>query len=426
MPRMPGSGCMKFHLACCFAWLAAGCGSHDSGVETRLPSNLVESRSVPPGSTAGASGNALLPSAGSESIRGTAGAGSAVAMTARAAAASSGTGGRSADGAVAGAVIASSGGAGKQASATAAGSGSAGVSSPTPASRAAAAGSSSGSACGPGAKTGRSDELVMVGPFPRSFVYYAPAGLDPNVPVPVVVAAHGFTMSGDMMFNITGYAEIADREKFVVLFPDGDPDSIGPWNVGDGICGLGAFVAGLGSDQDFIDAMLAFVEQDRCIDRSHLFITGFSMGGYFANETGCLRSEFRAIAPHSGGSHDLTLCPTQRKPAIIHHFVDDLLIGYDCGVEARDRWVQRNGCSPLAPEVETVQGGQCEYYRDCPADGQVAFCSYQVPPEGGGELILGHAWSGGAQNAPSGGSFAIPGTESASELTWKFWKKYAW
>jgi poly(3-hydroxybutyrate) depolymerase len=319
---------------------------------------------------------------------------------------------------IAGEAIAGSGGVGQQPSA--------GISSPALAGRTAAAGGGGGGVCGPGLKAGRSDELVMVGPFPRSFVYYAPADLDPNVPVPVVIAAHGFTMSGDMMFNITGYTELADREKFVVLFPDGDPDSLGPWNVGDGICGLGAFVAGLGSDQDFIDQMLAFVEQDRCIDRSHLYITGFSMGGYFANETGCLRSEFRAIAPHSGGSHDLTLCPTQHKPVIIHHFVDDALIGYDCGVEARDRWVQRNGCSPFAPEVETVKGGQCEYYRDCPADGQVAFCSYQVPPEGGGELILGHAWSGGAQNVPSGGSFAIPGTESAAELTWKFWKKYAW
>jgi len=73
-----------------------------------------------------------------------------------------------------------------------------------------------------------------------------------------------------------------------------------------------------------------------------------------------------------------------------------------------------------------VQGGRCEYYRDCPSDGQVAFCSYDLPPEGGGELVLGHAWAGGKQNVPSGGSFAIPATASATELTWAFWKKYAW
>jgi poly(3-hydroxybutyrate) depolymerase len=280
--------------------------------------------------------------------------------------------------------------------------------------------------CGPGSKKGRSDEMLMVAGIARTFVYYAPADLDPSVPVPVVIAAHGFVMSGDMMFNITGYQALADREKFVVIFPDGDPESVGPWNVGDGICGLGSFVAGLGDDQVFIDEMLRFVEADRCIDHDHIFMTGFSMGGYFSNHTGCLRSDIRAIAPHSGGSHDLSACMTKHKPAIIHHFVADSLIDYACGAEARDRWVARNGCSPMAPDVQMVEGGKCEYYRECPADGQVAFCSYELPAGGGGELVEGHAWSGGAQDVPSGGSFAIPGTASATDLTWAFWKKYAW
>jgi poly(3-hydroxybutyrate) depolymerase len=201
--------------------------------------------------------------------------------------------------------------------------------------------------------------------------------------------------------------------------------SAGPWNVGAGICGLGAFVAALGDDQDFIDAMLAWIERARPIDRTHIFMTGFSMGGYFSNETGCLRPEIRAIAPHSGGTHDLGACVTRRKPAIIHHYTDDSLIAYDCGVETRNRWVARNGCSMSAPDTVMVKGGRCEYYRGCPADGQVAFCTYDLPFEGGGELVPGHAWSGGLQNVPSGGSFAIPATASATELTWEFWKKYA-
>ena len=46
-------------------------------------------------------------------------------------------------------------------------------------------------------------------------------------------------MSGMEMHDITGMAEIADREGFAVSFPDGEsgPDSLGPpWNVGENVC----------------------------------------------------------------------------------------------------------------------------------------------------------------------------------------------
>jgi poly(3-hydroxybutyrate) depolymerase len=109
---------------------------------------------------------------------------------------------------------------------------------------------------------------------------------------------------------------------------------------------------------------------------------------------------------------------------ILFHFENDTLITYDCSMEARDRWVARNGCMSAAPEVMEVMGGRCEYYKGCPADGQVALCTFQEPP-GSGALIAGHAWSGGSQ-AGEGASFAIPQTASATELGWAFFKKYAW
>jgi poly(3-hydroxybutyrate) depolymerase len=222
------------------------------------------------------------------------------------------------------------------------------------------------------------------------------------------------------MYDITAYHEIADREGFVVVYPDGAL-GLGPWNVGEEICGSGALVMGFNDDQAFIDEIIKFVDQDRCLDRDHIFVTGFSMGGYFSNEVGCLRSDIAAIGPHSGGTHPLTACTGDIKPVIIFHFRDDVLISYDCGAEAAQRWVERNGCNPAAPEVRTIQGGTCEYFQGCPVGAQVAFCSFEIPADGGGTFLAGHGWAGGTPNL-----YSVVGTASASDIGWEFFKEYAW
>ncbi|MET0341555.1 MAG: hypothetical protein ABW252_11190 [Polyangiales bacterium] len=271
---------------------------------------------------------------------------------------------------------------------------------------------------------GRSVQRVRAGGQSRSFVYYAPAGLDADEAAPLVIVPHGYTMSGQQMFDITQYAALADREKFVAIFPDGGPGA-GPWNVGLGVCGNGTFVLGANNDQAFVDAMIDFADQDQCIDREHVFMNGFSMGGYFSNESGCRNPKIKAIAPHSGGSHDLGGCLNRKVPVLIQHFNPDALIGYPCGTEARDRWVRRNGCTLASPEVVPVKDGRCEYYRNCAEGGQVAMCTFNRPLLGAGELLAGHGWAGGSK-AGSGDLFSIPGPASATELAWAFFKKYGW
>ena len=261
----------------------------------------------------------------------------------------------------------------------------------------------------------------MAGGQKRTFVFYAPEKLDPNKPVPLVIVPHGYTQSGEKMFAITKYPELADREGFVAVFPDGAPGSVGPWDVGDNVCGNGMLVPGSGDDQKFIDLMIAFADENQCIDHEHIFMTGWSMGGYLSNHSGCLRDDLRAIGPHSAGTHDLSGCKGKRKPVILFHFNPDGLIDYDCGVRARDGWLKQNGCQKADPEVTEVKGGKCEYYKGCPSDGQVAFCTFEIPPNHVTDFLAGHAWSGGTVQ-----QYSISETESAAELGWSFFKKYAW
>lgn len=281
----------------------------------------------------------------------------------------------------------------------------------------------------PGALRGKSSHTIRAAGLERSFIYYAPPTLDPNAPAPVVIVPHGYTMNADMMFDITRYSDVADREGLIVIFPNGQPSTSilqGPWNVGTPDCrsATGFLPLAQGDDQAFVNELLRFTQADQCVDAEHVYMAGFSMGAYLSNETGCLRPEIRAVAPHSGGTHDLSACPSEHKPVLIMHFNDDGLIPYACAVQARDHWLAKNGCQLEEPDVQMVSGGRCEYYRGCAHDGQVGLCSF-ITPAGGNETFRGHGWSGGSELG-AGAQFAIPQTESASELSLRFFKQYAW
>src|SRR6185295_16995528 len=99
-------------------------------------------------------------------------------------------------------------------------------------------------------------------------------------------------------------------------------------NVGAGVCPsiAGAPPNATGNDFPFMDAMRADVAADQCVDPDHVFVTGFSMGGYFSHHAGCMRDDVRAVAPHSGGTHDLTGCAAPRKPIIMFHGSADPVI----------------------------------------------------------------------------------------------------
>jgi polyhydroxybutyrate depolymerase len=266
------------------------------------------------------------------------------------------------------------------------------------------------------ARRGLTSRSMTVAGFRRTYLVYLPQTLDPNKPAPLVFVMHGYTMSGQDMYNITGYPALADREGVAVAFPDGEtgPNSLGaPWNVGTGVCGFGAAEEATGDDFSFVVAVRADIETDQCVDAAHVFVVGFSMGGYFANHLGCMRPDLaRAVAAHSGGTHDFGACVPGHKPVILFHGTADPVIAESCGTQARDYWVTKNGCTG-GVQSTAVDGGSCEYSLGCPPDGQVVLCLFNG---------LGHAWAGGAPNQPA----SDPNYASATELQWAFFKTYAW
>ena len=282
---------------------------------------------------------------------------------------------------------------------------------------------------------GKTSRSLMVGSLQRTLIAYLPQALPPGAPAPLVYVFHGANQSGQILYDMTEYAKLADREGIAVVFPDGQgtssatgQGSLTPWNVTDGplCCGLGALVSNANAvDFAFVDAIRDDISKDQCIDSKHIYATGFSMGGYFSHHIACDRPDFRAAAPHSGATYaDLSTCKTMRMPIIIFHGQADSLIAAGCDDPTASAqpgfppsatlWAQRNGCkSTYTAMSETM--GQCFLYDGCPTGGQVEMCSFPT---------LGHAWAG----APVCGSCIGSGMgfQSATQLEWDFFKKYAW
>jgi polyhydroxybutyrate depolymerase len=260
-----------------------------------------------------------------------------------------------------------------------------------------------------------SERTVRVGEVERSYRLYVPSGLEERAAVPLVSVHHGYSMSDRTMESLTSWKQIAEREKVVIVFAKGVSGA--PWYVGEQVCGAGARVAAL-KDQDdfgFLRAVLAATESEQRIDLEHVFVAGFSMGGYFANHLGCqARDIVRAVAAHSAGTYDAA-CSGKPIPVLIIHGDEDSLIRYSCGQEAHDIWVERNGCSSDT-RCEAIRNGVCEWNRGCPPGQEVGFCTLRG---------MSHGWSGAPYTGPwlmlqyGGGSQY----EDAAELMWRFFAR---
>jgi polyhydroxybutyrate depolymerase len=267
-------------------------------------------------------------------------------------------------------------------------------------------------------RRGETTRTVDAGGLTRRYHVYLPAHADRSRPLPLVYVHHGYTMSGNLMIGVTRYEQLADEEGIAVVFPDGQGGALSleaPWNVGDGVCRSYEIITPNASGDDFamLDAIRADVSADQCIDERRVYVTGFSMGGYFANQAGCMRSDVRAIAPHSGGTHDLAGCTGGVKPVILFHGTADPVIPTSCGRDAAAAWAAHNGCATTKTSRD-VQGGNCERYDGCPAGGQVELCTF---------TLMGHCWAGGPLLS---GIYACPPYADATRLEWEFFKAYAW
>ncbi len=135
----------------------------------------------------------------------------------------------------------------------------------------------------------------------------------------------------------------------------------------------------------YFDTMLADVEGIFCIDKSKVFIAGYSSGAWDAYTLAFARGGvIRGIATAAGGLRPMRP-PSSNLPfaALLLTGAGDTsnpIDGPTGGAAARDQVLKQNGCVGTATTDWTVlAGGACKQYTGCPAAFPVVWCT---PPGG--------------------------------------------
>lgn len=280
------------------------------------------------------------------------------------------------------------------------------------------------------AQPGWSARTLVSGDRERCYHLYVPPGYDPAQPVPVVVSLHGFLSNPNSHATISGWHELADREGFLVVYPQGTsfPQR---WNAGTtwGTAGV--------DDVQFFHDLLDDLSAVAAVDHSQVYVNGFSNGGGMSVRIGCeMADRVAAIGSVAGAVVDLQDCsPSHPVPVMAFHGTADPVVSYEGG-DMRGRplrqgaeltqaptyflgaegwvavWAEGNGCAPT-PEVIPPQGDvQGRRYIGCDQDAEVVL--YTI--EDGG-----HTWPGG-QPIPGVGKTSRD--IDATDEMWRFFQVY--
>ena len=177
------------------------------------------------------------------------------------------------------------------------------------------------SAAPQGFTVGSTAHAMSVGGLDRGYRLYVPAGLSASAPL--VVMLHGGFGSAEQAERAYGWNQLADREKFVVAYPDGVGRA---WNVLGGCCGRPAR-QGI-DDVAFIGAVVDDVAANVSVDRARIYATGISNGGMMSYALACGTEVFAAIGPDS--ATQLDACASPRPTSVIAiHGTADRMIRYD-------------------------------------------------------------------------------------------------
>ena len=269
---------------------------------------------------------------------------------------------------------------------------------------------------------------LEVGGLKRSYVIHVPADFRADKPAPVVLALHGAAMNAPMMAGFCGMNEKADKEGFVVVYPNGT--GTGPflvWNAG----GFpGRMVPNRPDDVAFIDKVLDDLATVVKVDSHRVYACGMSNGAMMCYRLAAeLSGRIAAVAPVAGTIAIDESKPTRPVPVLHFHGTADQLVPFAPGkavkgmhlmsvAESIETWVKLDGCD-ATPKSETLtkDGAAMKVTRQTYGGGKHGAEVVLVRIDGGG-----HTWPG---RVPLIGLIGKSTTDiSANDLIWEFFLKH--
>jgi len=279
----------------------------------------------------------------------------------------------------------------------------------------------------------QTDSIIWDG-LERTYLLHIPPSYDRTGSMPLLIALHGGGGTGEGMVKLTlgGFNALADKEGFIVIYPDGIEKK---WNDGRDKRFSQA------DDVGFISTLIEHLAQTSNVDRSRVYVTGISNGAHMAM---CLARELSdkiaAVAPVAYSMPEkFASLPVSTKPisVLVMTGTKDPLVPWEGG-KTPDLFRTRM-LGPVLSVPETVKvlvaHDQCsstptitwEPDRD-PRDRTRVRREVYANGKEGTEVILyaieggGHTWPGGWQYLPK----IIIGKTckdiDANEVIWNFFK----
>ena len=270
-------------------------------------------------------------------------------------------------------------------------------------------------------------ETLKSGGDLRNYWLVRPEGLEKTKPAPLLMVLHGSAGSGEDMMTVTrrGFERLADKEKFVVVYPDALERR---WNDQGGTV----------DDVGFLLAIVDKLVADGLVDKNRIYVAGISNGGMIAQRLACEQADrIAGIATVAGGLPEplqATCKPARALPVLVIHGTEDPIVPWsgdavagfeDFGkvLSARETakfWAANNRCGDggviaAEPDRDPKDGTRVkmEVFASCPAGAAVKLAAV----EGGG-----HTWPGGYQYLPERFIGRTSQDVDANMLIWDFFK----
>jgi polyhydroxybutyrate depolymerase len=240
-------------------------------------------------------------------------------------------------------------------------------------------------------KAGDTNLSIMVGGQKRTFILHVPTSYKGDTPVPLLLDFHPMIFgTAASQRRSSGYAEIADKEGFIVAYADGIDNA---WNLGP--------CCTKSRDVDDFGLALALVERfksEGCIDEKRVYAAGYSNGGGLSHYLACKSADvFAATSPAAFDLIEEVKCePSRPISVVIFRGTADNIVPYTGGVSTPPtaypldpihflgavgtfkKWAEVDGCTG---EPSAGSGG-CQTYTQCKDGVQVTLCTAQ----GGGHV----------------------------------------